>query len=91
MLVEWDKSNPEKPKISERFHSDVLDAALYAYMRCLEWLYEPPKPKYPDAYSPAWYAAEAKRQADELEAQLEVQMQANREANNEEREMKEWA
>lgn len=27
MLVEWDKSNPEKPKISERFHSDICFVA----------------------------------------------------------------
>lgn len=50
MLLEWDRdtTNPEKPKISDRFHSDIVDACLYAYRESLHWLHEPevirPKP-----------------------------------------------
>jgi len=43
MLVEWDKdkSTPDKRVVSERFHSDITDAVLYAYMLSLSWLSEP--------------------------------------------------
>ncbi len=38
MLVQWDKEsrvrNPEKPKISGVFHSDICDAVLYAWREC---------------------------------------------------------
>jgi hypothetical protein len=40
LLVEWDRSSPEKPKISDRYHSDVCDAVLYAYRRAQHWLHE---------------------------------------------------
>lgn len=41
LRVEWDRSNPEAPKISDRLHSDICDAVLYAYVRALHWLHEP--------------------------------------------------
>lgn len=46
MLVEWDKSNPEKPVISDRFHSDICDAVLYAYRESLHYLHEPPEERH---------------------------------------------
>ena len=45
MLVEWDRTNPEKPKISDRFHSDICDSVLYAYRRSMHWHYEPAEVK----------------------------------------------
>lgn len=78
MLVEWDKSNPEKPKVSARFHSDVCDAVLYAYVRALHWLHEPPKAPPPAINTPEWYAAEMARQQAEIEAQVTAQMERNR-------------
>jgi hypothetical protein len=42
MLVEWDKENPEKWEISDRYHSDICDAVLYAYRKALHWLSETP-------------------------------------------------
>ena len=89
-LVEWDRSNPEKPKISERYHSDICDAVLYAYRRCLQWLYvEPPKPK-PKLNTPEWYEAEAKRQRAEIEADFEQQLAENKQAERDERMADEW-
>ena len=84
LLVEWDRSNPEKPKISERYHSDVCDAVLYAYRRCLQWLYEPPKKAAPKFNTPEWYEAEAKRVADEVEAAHEAEFAENRARRDEE-------
>lgn len=43
MLLEWDRDNPEKPKISDRFHSDIVDSVLYGFRESLHWLYETPK------------------------------------------------
>lgn len=49
MLVEWDhdKSTPDKRVISDRFHSDILDAALYAFRESPAYAWTPPveKPK----------------------------------------------
>jgi len=49
MLVQWDKDskirNPEKPKISDTYHSDICDAVLYAWRECRHYLSEKPKEK----------------------------------------------
>lgn len=33
-LVVWDFEKPEKPKISDRYHTDIGDAVLYAWREC---------------------------------------------------------
>lgn len=42
MLVQWDKEsrirNPERPKISDTYHSDICDAVLYAWRECKHFL-----------------------------------------------------
>ena len=47
MLVQWDKDsrirNPEKPKISDTYHSDICDAVLYAWRECRHYLSEKPQ------------------------------------------------
>ena len=47
MLVQWDKDsklrNPEKPKISDTYHSDICDAVLYAWRDCRHYLSEKPR------------------------------------------------
>lgn len=91
MKVEWDRSNPEKPKISERFHSDICDAVLYGWRKCQQWLYvEPPKaaPKLGDAEFQAWQ----KQQREEQEEKwLQEQFAANSQRKQEMREWDEWA
>lgn len=78
LLLEWDKTNPEKWTISERFHSDAADSLLYAYMRALAWLHVPPEKQPPPMNSPEWHEAEMARQRAEIESQLERQMESNR-------------
>lgn len=39
--VEWDKTNPERPKISDRFHSDINDAVLYSWKECRHYSSQP--------------------------------------------------
>jgi hypothetical protein len=47
MLVQWDKEsilrNPESPKISNTYHSDICDAVLYAWRACKHFMAEAPK------------------------------------------------
>jgi DNA-binding transcriptional regulator WhiA len=47
MLVTWDKDslirNPERPKISDTYHSDINDAVLYAWREARHYLSERPK------------------------------------------------
>lgn len=64
--VEWDydKSRPDKRIISDRFHSDICDAVLYAWRVCLGFASEAPKPKYKWG-TPEW----ALQQTEQMEEQ----------------------
>lgn len=66
MLVEIDreKSTSERIVVSDRFHSDILDSALYAFRETMAWAnsQEPDKPKWG---TKEWFAA----QVDEMERQ----------------------
>lgn len=78
LLVEWDreKSTNERRVISDRYHSDITDAVLYAYRKALHWLHEPPPPPPPPTGTEAWAAQEAKRmEQEEIEAFEERQQQ----------------
>lgn len=90
LLLEWDKSNPEKWEISERFHSDTGDALLYAYVEALNWLHMPTEAPAPKMNTPEWHEAEMARQQAEVHAQLEQQMQRNREARRDESNELDW-
>lgn len=85
LKVEWDRKNPEKPKISARFHSDVCDAVLYGWRRCQQWLYKEP-PKLPKKLGEEGYAEEVLKRAQEQE---EAQMAAEFEANQREKDERE--
>lgn len=60
-LMEWDmdKARPDKKVVSDRFHSDIIDAALYAFRESPAYTYEPPIPK-PKYGTEEWAAEEAK-------------------------------
>lgn len=73
MLVEWDKTNPEKWKISERFHSDAGDMVLYGYRRAKHWLFEPAPEPLPPPGSQAWLDARSKAAQAEVEAYFDKQ------------------
>lgn len=90
LLVEWDRSNPEKPKISERYHSDICDAVLYAFRRCQQWLYTaPPKPK-PQLNTPEWFEQQQQAQRQQLEEMLERGFEQNRQQQQDERDVNQW-
>lgn len=58
-LMEKDraKSTPEKIKISDKYHSDIIDAVLYPFRECPAWAYEPPTNK-PKIGSKEWAEAQ---------------------------------
>lgn len=60
--IDRDKSTPERLKISDRFHSDILDAALYAFKVSPAYAWEPPPPPPPKPGTPEW----AKQQVDDM-------------------------
>jgi hypothetical protein len=64
MLVEKDKekSTNDKIVVSDRFHSDISDAVLYAYRESLHFLMEPLETKI-DRGTEAWY----QKQKEEME------------------------
>jgi hypothetical protein len=61
--LEWDRDNPERLKVSDRFHSDITDAVLYAAKEAFAYLAaaEPKKP----ARNSNEYEAEIERQLSE--------------------------
>lgn len=70
--IDRDKSTPERIKISDRFHSDIIDAVLYAFKLSPAYAYQPPENK-PKPGTPAWY----KQQTDSMfEQALEHAKQA---------------
>ena len=70
MLVQWDKDskirNPEKPKISDTYHSDICDAVLYAWRECRHYLSEKPKVK-PVINTNTYMVELEKKEAEECE------------------------
>lgn len=71
-LLEWDRdrSKGDRKVVSERFHSDIIDAVLYAYREALHWLHIPeetPVAKGSDAYF--------QKIVDQMEAQALAQLQ----------------
>lgn len=62
MILEWDKDpemKSEKPKIKESFHSDIIDAVLYAFKDSYHWLHEPTEPQVIKG-SQQWFDKQAK-------------------------------
>lgn len=41
--VQWDRSNPTKPRVSDIYHTDIGDAMLYAWRECKHYLSEHPE------------------------------------------------
>jgi hypothetical protein len=72
MLVEWDrdKSTNERRVISDRFHSDICDAVLYAFRESLAWTHDPPPAPGPAPGTPEYAAMEADRMEREEEERI---------------------
>lgn len=73
--IDRDKSTPDKIKIKDNYHSDIIDAVLYAFRESPAFTYTPPKPALKWG-TPAWAAAEV----DEMEQQAIDHFEALEEA-----------
>lgn len=65
--IDMDKSTPERRVVSTRYHSDIIDAVLYAFKLSPAYSYEPPKPK-PKIGTKEWLDAQS---TDMFEAERE--------------------
>jgi hypothetical protein len=74
-LIEWDydKTTPDKKVIKDEPHSDILDAALYAYREALHWLSEPEKNKVNMRDKNQWISHTEKLMEEALERQIQYQ------------------
>lgn len=72
-----DKSRVDKTVVSDKYHSDICDAVLYAYRESLHWLYEP-APDNPPAGTPEWL----KKQEEEMQAEAERRLEEEKEMEN---------
>lgn len=52
--IDRDKSTPDRIKVSDRFHSDIIDAVLYAFKCSPAYCWEPAKAKAPHWGTKAW-------------------------------------
>lgn len=74
--VKWetDLINPEKPKISSNFHSDICDSVQYAFSEALHWLSTPEQVKHKPMTN-EWFEAQAKEAEQMIIDQLESSKQ----------------
>lgn len=86
LKVEWDRTNPEKPKISERFHSDICDAVLYGWRKCLQWLYEEPKAKPAARGTVEFVIEQQQREQEQQEAAWQQRIDENVQLKTEQQE-----
>ncbi len=71
--IDRDKTTPERIKVSNRFHSDIIDAVLYAFKVSYAFSYKPPESDKPRWGTEEW----AKQQTESMfEAELERAQQA---------------
>jgi hypothetical protein len=64
-LLQWDYSNPSRPVVSSIYHSDISDAALYAWRECKHFYEQQIKPPKPTANE--YMAALEAKEAEEME------------------------
>jgi Phage terminase large subunit len=75
--IDRDKTTPERIKVSNRFHSDIIDAVLYAFKVSYGYTYKPPEPEKPRWGSKEWAEAQSKEM---FEAELEHAQKATEHA-----------
>lgn len=66
LLVQWDRSNSHKPRVSDAYHTDIGDAVLYAWRECKHYLSSPAVPlplPGTDAYMQQYWEQEAEKMA----------------------------
>lgn len=62
LQIDWEKTSPDKIRVKDSFHSDIIDAVLYAFKESPAFTYQAPRDK-PKHGSKAW--------AEEEESEME--------------------
>lgn len=78
--IDRDKSTPDKIKISDKYHSDIIDAVLYGFKESPGFAYQPPEKK-PERGTPEWAKAEENRMFNEAMAHYREIEEMQRRAN----------
>jgi len=73
--VVWDWDDPAKPKISDKYHSDICDSVLYSWKAAMHYIPKAVKEPRMDIRSPAWLEAEEARLAEEVELKKQGHIQ----------------
>ncbi len=77
-LLEWDmdyqEKHPESMKVSDRYHSDIVDCAIYGHRELLHWLWKAPE-RVPEIGS----LEDLKRQEDEVWQRIRDQQNKSKE------------
>jgi hypothetical protein len=68
--IDWDRTTPDRLVVKDTYHSDIIDAVLYAFKEAHAWTYQKPKPAH-KYLTPEWQAEEATRMEREAEAHFE--------------------
>lgn len=80
--IDRDKSRPDRIAVSNRYHSDIIDAVLYAFKFSPAYAYEPPKPDKPQWGTKAWAEQQSKEMFEkEMEALQQAQERAKWHSN----------
>jgi hypothetical protein len=75
--VDWEKTTPDKIRVKDSFHSDIIDAVLYAFKESPAFTFQEPKVKAPYG-SKAWAEAEE----DEM---FEAELQKHQDMKNQDK------
>lgn len=75
--IDRDKSTPDKIKVKDNFHSDIIDSVLYAFKASPAFAFQAPKPK-PAYKSPQWYAEQVSEMEEAAEAFFTAQDEASK-------------
>jgi len=65
--IDYDRSTPDRLVVKSGFHSDIIDAVLYAFKKCPSWSYQEPPPVLKPGSQP-WID----REVSDLEASAEA-------------------
>lgn len=65
-LVQWDYTDPMKPKVSDVYHTDIGDAVLYAWRECKHYFWEAPQKRH-NVHTAEYMKALEEREAEAME------------------------
>lgn len=71
LQIDWDKTTPDRLVVKKGFHSDIIDAVLYAFKESPAFAYTPGKVR-PKEGTPEWY----EEQVSDMEKSAEEYFQA---------------